>query len=354
MIFDFLFLTICITMLCFCISSILIPEKKYSYTILCAPLTLTEMFIFTNPSLLNNFLLISLICITHACMLYIHKYKAVIYSISTTLLFFTALLFVNLLFVRLFSILNISDFYGLPFGILYCMIALGLLKILKYNRNNLSFLEENKTFGLIGIVLLVLSSLLMQALSFIELPQSTIILMTVLVFVLSLLFLFLFFQYRQNYLEKEKLRIQRENNDRINHIYDSLLKKEHRMLYVLRKLDHVISDKETHQFIQKEIDDLMNKQFVSHTNNPIFDHRLTILMQILEDYDIKMIVMVPVDSRLNDADIIEQMEIFIREHVTDHTEIRLKVKDNQFIINCNDKTKNIRLKTPHYDMMTSQ
>ena len=98
-------------------------RKKYSYTILCAPLTLTEMFIFTNPSLLNNFLLISLICITHACMLYIHKYKAVIYSISTTLLFFTALLFVNLLFVRLFSILNISDFYGLPFGILYCMIA---------------------------------------------------------------------------------------------------------------------------------------------------------------------------------------------------------------------------------------
>lgn len=95
------------------------------------PLTLTEMFIFTNPSLLNNFLLISLICITHACMLYIHKYKAVIYSISTTLLFFTALLFVNLLFVRLFSILNISDFYGLPFGILYCMIALGFIKDIK-------------------------------------------------------------------------------------------------------------------------------------------------------------------------------------------------------------------------------
>lgn len=227
------------------------------------------------------------------------------------------------------------------------MISLGLLKILKYNRNNLSFLEENKTFGLIGIVLLVLISLLMQALSFIRLPQSTIILMTVLVFVLSLLFIFLFFQYRQNYLEKEKLRIQRENNDRINHIYDSLLKKEHRMLYVLRKLDHVISDKETHQFIEKEIDDLMNKQFVSHTNNPIFDHRLTILMQSLEDYDIKMIVMIPVDARLDDANIIEQMEIFIREHVTDHTEIRLKVKDNQFIINCNDKTKSIRLKTPH-------
>ena len=318
-------------MLCFCISSILIPEKKYSYTILCAPLTLTEMFIFTNPSLLNNFLLIFLICVTHACMLYIHKYKAVIYSISTTLLF---------------SILNISDFYGLPFGILYCMIALGLLKILKYNKNNLSFLEENKTFGLIGIILLVLISLLMQALSFIRLPQSTIILMTVLVFVLSLLFLFLFFQYRQNYLEKEKLKIQRENNDRINHIYGSLLKKEHRMLYVLRKLDHVISDKETHQFIEKEIDDLMNKQYVSHTNNPIFDHRLTILMQSLEDYDIKMIVMIPVDTRLDDANIVEQMEIFIREHVTDHTEIRLKLKDDQFIINCNDKTKSIRLKTP--------
>lgn len=118
MIFDFLFLTISITMLCFCISSILLPEKKYSYTILCTPLTLTEMFIFTNPTLLNNFLLIFLICITHACMLYIHKYKSVIYSISTTLLFFTALLFVNLLFVRLFSILNIGDFYGLLFGIL--------------------------------------------------------------------------------------------------------------------------------------------------------------------------------------------------------------------------------------------
>lgn len=323
MIFDFLFSVISTAMLCFCISSILIPEKKYSYTILCAPLTLTETFIFTNPTLLNNFLLIILICVTHACMLYIHKYKAVIYSISTTLLFFTALLFVNLLFVRLLNLFNLGEFYGLP------------------------FLEENKTFGLIGIVLLVLISLLMQALSFIRLPQSTIILMTVLVFVLSLLFIFLFFQYRQNYLEKEKLRIQRENNDRINHIYNSLLKKEHRMLYVLRKLDHVISDEETHQFIEKEIDDLMHKQYVSHTNNPIFDHKLTILMQSLEDYDIKMIVMIPVDSRLDDANIIEQMEIFIREHVTDHTEIRLKVKDNQFIINCNDKTKSIRLKTPH-------
>ncbi len=118
MIFDFLFSVISTAMLCFCISSILIPEKKYSYTILCTPLTLIEMFIFTYPSLLNNFLLIILICVTHACMLYIHKYKAVIYSISTTLLFFTALLIVNLLFVRLFSILNIGDFYGLPFGIL--------------------------------------------------------------------------------------------------------------------------------------------------------------------------------------------------------------------------------------------
>ena len=104
MIFDFLFSVISTAMLCFCISSILIPEKKYSYTILCAPLTLTETFIFTNPTLLNNFLLIILICVTHACMLYIHKYKAVIYSISTTLLFFTALLFVNLLFVRLLNL----------------------------------------------------------------------------------------------------------------------------------------------------------------------------------------------------------------------------------------------------------
>ena len=37
-------------------------------------------------------------------------------------------------------------------------------------------------------------------------------------------------------------------------IYMILTKEEHRMLYVLRKLDHVISDKETHQFIQKEIE----------------------------------------------------------------------------------------------------
>lgn len=131
MIFDFLFSTISITMLCFCISSILIPEKKYSYTILCAPLTLTETFIFTNPTLLNNFLLIILICVTHACMLYIHKYKAVIYSISTTLLFFTALLFVNLLFVRLFSILNIGDFYGLPFGNSILYDCLGIIKDIK-------------------------------------------------------------------------------------------------------------------------------------------------------------------------------------------------------------------------------
>ena len=104
MIFDFLFLTISTTMFCFCISSSLIPERKYAYTLLCTPLTLTEMAIFSYPYFISNISLIILICITHACMLYIYKYKNVIYSISTTLLFFTALLFVNLLFVRLFNI----------------------------------------------------------------------------------------------------------------------------------------------------------------------------------------------------------------------------------------------------------
>ena len=104
MIFDFLFSTISITMFCFCISSALIPERKYAYTLLCTPLTFTELAIFSDPFFINNFLLIILICITHACILYIYKYKAVLYSISTTLLFLTILIFVNLLYVRLLDI----------------------------------------------------------------------------------------------------------------------------------------------------------------------------------------------------------------------------------------------------------
>ena len=132
MILDPIFSTISITMLCFCISSALIPEKKYAYTILCAPLTFTEIAI-SDPFFINNILLIILICITHAGILYIYKYKSVIYSISTTLLFFTALLFVNFLYTRLLGMNHVFYSLGFLLGILYCIISLGLLKILKYN-----------------------------------------------------------------------------------------------------------------------------------------------------------------------------------------------------------------------------
>lgn len=40
-------------MFCFCISSALIPERKYSYTILCTPLTFTELAIFSDPFFIN-------------------------------------------------------------------------------------------------------------------------------------------------------------------------------------------------------------------------------------------------------------------------------------------------------------
>lgn len=131
MIFDFLFSVISTAMLCFCISSILIPEKKYSYTILCTPLTLTEMFIFTNPSLLNNFLLIFLICVTHACMLYIHKYKAVIYSISTTLLFFTALLFCESFICSFIFYIEYKRFLWTSFWNSILYDCLGIIKDIK-------------------------------------------------------------------------------------------------------------------------------------------------------------------------------------------------------------------------------
>lgn len=345
MMLDIISVSINAFILSYCISTTLIPDKKKPYTLVCGPLCIIEMFMFSNPSFLSNLFLIILLCITHAFILYLYKYKAIIYGISTALLFLSALLCVNYLSVRLLT--YAGDNYGFILSFIYAVICFVLLKILQHNKESLILLEKNKTFGLIGIILFVLLSLLMQALTFIKLTESTIIVLILLLCILSLLFIYLFFQYKQNYLEKEKLKIQRENNDKINHMYDSLLKKEHRMIYVLRKLDHSITDSDTHQFIEEEIDHMMHKQFVSHTNNPMFDQRLTLLIQSLEDHDIKMMEMIPEDMRLDELNVIEEMEIFIREHIEDHLEIRLKVENDNLIVRCNDKVETIQLKTPH-------
>ena len=113
----------------------------------------------------------------------------------------------------------------------------------------------------------------------------------------------------------EYLRI---NNDNISHMYDTVISKEHNMIYFLRKIELLLNDEKTSNecitnLIDKEIDKIISYKFISNTGNPNFDIEISNKINMLkeEGFDLKIILMIENDSRVDDKYVINRVNQFI-------------------------------------------
>lgn len=131
--------------------------------------------------------------------------------------------------------------------------------------------------------------------------------------ILSILFCFLYNRIQIENSEKIKLvkktaRLEylKINNDRISHMYNTILTKEHSMIYFLRKIIIMIENgndnNEIVSAINNEIDNIISYKFIANTGNSNFDIEFSNKINILkeEGYDIKNILMINNDYRIND------------------------------------------------------
>lgn len=73
-----------------------------------------------------------------------------------------------------------------------------------------------------------------------------------------------------------KLEYLRMNRDNISHMYDTIISKEHSMIYFLRKIKMLFNcekhnNKNTINLIDEEISKILSYRFISNTGNPSFD-----------------------------------------------------------------------------------
>ena len=90
-----------------------------------------------------------------------------------------------------------------------------------------------------------------------------------------------------------------------NKIVEQIERDKHMMLYSLINIETLLSlkkEKELSMFLKKEINKLLNYNFLSSTNNPIFDYNLTETINhlIAKGFDIKIILMLDEQNAILD------------------------------------------------------
>ena len=133
------------------------------------------------------------------------------------------------------------------------------------------------------------------------------------------------------------------NRDNISHMYDTIISKEHSMIYFLRKIKMLLNcekhnNKNTINLIDEEISKIVSYRFISNTGNPSFDIEVANKINLLkeEGFDFKIISIIGIDSAINNKNVIESVNQFI-DFVSLYSkskkiELRIKKKDNLLII----------------------
>lgn len=356
MIFD-IFITLCEDIiLSFSVASIVRVKNSIFYILLTSIFCSIETFIFSYIYI-NNILLLLFIVITHAIVLLIFRNKNIVYNIIIVFLLMILLLVSNYLSLYIFSIIeqipileiskNKSIFNAsIIFSkLLFAISSFFLCKYIKKNQTNDRAFEKNKIIFLIIINIALVFTLLAESLIYNRITNITILTILVQLIILSILF---FILYNRLQLEnKEKIELVKSvmeleylkmNSEKINKMYDIILKKEHDMIYVLRKIKSIINEKEAIYLIESEIDKIISYKFIANTGNSKFDHDISNKINLLKDegYDIKVIMMLHYNPRLNEDNLIIQLIDFI-DKVSLYSnnkkiEFRIKEKNDTLII----------------------
>lgn len=302
-----------------------------------------------------------MIIITHSIILLLIDQDNFLQKISTIIFFVFILLFSNYIALYIFSTLNdipvielrknvhifsftviFSKFLFASFSLFFCMY---------FKKENYNFLIE-KYEVIIAIILdiIFIFTLLGEALVYGNMINSVILIIMLQLIVLSILICLLYNKIQIENREKialvkksTKLEYLRINNDKISHMYDTVISKEHNMIYFLRKLKILLNDEKIENenitnLIDVEIEKIISYKFISNTGNPNFDIEISNKINMLkeEGFDLKIILMIGNDPRINNTYVIDKVNQFIDfislYSKTKKIELRIKQKNNVLIL----------------------
>lgn len=158
------------------------------------------------------------------------------------------------------------------------------------------------------------------------------------------LFIFLYFILIKESDQRLKLELiqlqyqsQKKNTSNIQRLHQEIITKEHRMIYVLRKIESMTNEKSAHKFIDQEIENILNSRFLLNTQNEIFDDLLSDCLNDFrrQGYDFKVICPAKKVALLDNLENIQQILSFIDETFKCSNKkltISIKEKNNCIII----------------------
>lgn len=342
------------------ISYFLKTSHQLAYILFTSMLCIIETYLFSF-FYIDNIILILLIIITHSIILLLIDQDNFLQKISTIIFFVFILLFSNYIALYIFSTLNnipvielrknvhifsftviFSKFLFASFSLFFCMY---------FKKENYNFLIE-KYEVIIAIILdiIFIFTLLGEALVYGNMINSVILIIMLQLIVLSILICLLYNKIQIENREKialvkksTKLEYLRINNDKISHMYDTVISKEHNMIYFLRKLKILLNDEKIENenitnLIDVEIEKIISYKFISNTGNPNFDIEISNKINMLkeEGFDLKIILMIGNDPRINNTYVIDKVNQFIDfislYSKTKKIELRIKEKNNVLIL----------------------
>lgn len=341
--------------LSFSISSFLKIKHAIRYILLSTCICIVETYLFSY-FYINNFFLILLIVFTHTFLLMIIEKKELMTKIFSVIFFVLLLLISNYVALYIFSILqnipvidlstNLTIFNYTVIFSKFIFAIISLIFCLYFNKRDYNFvLEKNGIISAIILDIVLIFTILGESLVYGKMLNSVILIIMFQLIILSVLICLLYNRIHLENKEKiilakkaTKLEYLRINNDRITQMYNVIISKEHNMIYLLRKIRLLVDDENTQilQLIDQEIEKIISYKFISNTGNSIFDIEISNKINMLKDegYDIKVIIMIDKDSRINNSEIISKVLNFI-EYVTvnsKNNKIDLRIKKVEDIL----------------------
>lgn len=341
--------------LSFSISSFLKIKHAIRYILLSTCICIVETYLFSY-FYINNFFLILLIVFTHTFLLMIIEKKELMTKIFSVIFFVLLLLISNYVALYIFSILhnipvidlstNLTIFNYTVIFSKFIFAIISLIFCLYFNKRDYNFvLEKNGIISAIILDIVLIFTILGESLVYGKMLNSVILIVMFQLIILSVLICLLYNRIHLENKEKiilakkaTKLEYLRINNDRITQMYNVIISKEHNMIYLLRKIRLLVDDENTQilQLIDQEIEKIISYKFISNTGNSIFDIEISNKINMLKDegYDIKVIIMIDKDSRINNSEIISKVLNFI-EYVTVNSKnnnIDLRIKKVEDIL----------------------
>lgn len=310
---------------------------------------------------IDNVVLITFVIMTHLILLMLIDNDNIIQKLSFILFFMFILLCSNYLPPYVYSVVNgvvliksnemHMNFITLMFLSRFIFANFALVFCTYFKRRNYSFIT-NKYQVVIAIMLdmIFIFTLLGESLAYERMSRIVVLMIMFQLIILSVLFCVLYNKIQMENREKlelirkiSKLEYLRMNRDNISHMYDTIISKEHSMIYFLRKIKMLLNcekhnNKNTINLIDEEISKIVSYRFISNTGNPSFDIEVANKINLLkeEGFDFKIISIIGIDSAINNRNVIEEVNQFI-DFVSLYSkskkiELRIKKKDNLLII----------------------